>query len=52
MQKSVYANISLPRSLVDEIDKHVGTLGYTSIPEFVKDSCRRRLDELNKVVGD
>ncbi len=48
MTKSIYANISMPRSLIDEIDKHVGTLGYTSVPEFVKDSCRRRLDELKE----
>lgn len=52
MKKSVYANISVPRSLIDEIDSVIGTLGYTSIPEFVKDSCRRRLDELNSKKED
>ena len=40
-----YVNISLPRSLVDEINKvAIGTRGYVTVTEFVKESCRMRLD--------
>jgi len=41
----VYVNISLPRSLVNEITTSaVGKRGYTGVTEFVKDACRRHLD--------
>ena len=42
---SDYVCVSLPQSLIDEIDKVVGTLGYTSRTEFIKDACRRYLED-------
>ena len=47
MVSNGYTNVSLPDSLIESIDELVGTLGYVSISEFVKDSCRRRLESLN-----
>jgi len=45
MATNDYVSISLPQSLIDEIDKVVGTLGYTSRTEFIKDACRRCLGD-------
>ena len=46
MTSEGYINISLPCSLGDEIGKVVGTFGYMTTSEFVKDACRRRLEEM------
>ena len=47
-----YKGISLPASLVDEVEKIVNKkrFGYSSVTELVKDAIRRRLDELNSGV--
>lgn len=41
-----YQSVSLPISLIEEMEKQVGEHGYVSVTEFVKDACRRRLEEL------
>lgn len=38
-----YISVSLPRSLVREIDKLVGQMGYTSRAEVVKEALRAYL---------
>lgn len=47
-----YRGISLPASLVDEVEEIVNRkdFGYSSVAELVKDAIRRRLDELNSRV--
>lgn len=39
-----YQSVSLPISLIEEMEKQVGEHGYVSVTEFVKDACRRRLE--------
>ena len=41
-----YQSVSLPISLVREIEMQIGEHGYVSTIEFVKDACRRRLEEV------
>ncbi len=41
-----YTTISLPNALAHEVKKVLEINGYSSISEFVKDSCRRRLEEI------
>jgi len=36
-----YVTIKLPRNIVDEIDKFVGTYGFVSRTEVVKEALRR-----------
>ncbi len=50
MVRKSYVNISIPKSLVDEIDKLVikKTKGYISRAEFVKDAIRNLLKEMKK----
>jgi len=43
MEANEYVSVSIPKSLIDQIDKVVGTIGYTSRAEFIKDACRRQL---------
>jgi len=45
-----YVNISLPETLVKEIDEIINKKikGYSSRAEFVKDSVRRLLKEMKK----
>jgi len=40
-----YTQVKVPTELVEEIDKRVGTMGYKSRQEFVRDAIRRRLDQ-------
>lgn len=40
---SSYVQIKLPKNLIDEMDKLVGELGYTSRAEIAKDAIRRLL---------
>ena len=40
-----YTQVKVPTELVQEIDKRVGTMGYKSRQEFVRDAIRRRLDQ-------
>jgi len=42
-----YVGISLPSALVEELEKHLESAGYSSITEAVKDAIRRRIEELN-----
>ncbi len=48
MTRKGYANVSLPETLVDEIDKITNKKlkGYTSRAELVKDAVRKLLEEL------
>lgn len=39
-----YVSISIPKTLIDEIDEIVGTRGFTSRTEFIKYVCRRYLE--------
>jgi len=41
-----YRKISLPSALVEELESHLESAGYSSIAEAVKDAIRRRIDEL------
>ncbi len=45
-----YTSVSLPSVLVEEIKKHLENKRYSSVSEFVKESVRRRLEELNSRV--
>jgi metal-responsive CopG/Arc/MetJ family transcriptional regulator len=46
--KKAYLTVSIPRELIEEIDRAIGTgkYGYDSRAEFIKDAIRRRLEEL------
>lgn len=46
-----YASVSIPRSLIREIDNLIGLYGYTSRAEVVKEAIRRYLDEVRRLVG-
>ena len=50
MTRKSYVNISIPKALVDEIDKLVikKTKGYISRAEFVKDAVRQLLLQIKK----
>ena len=41
---SAYTQVKVPTELVDEVDRRVGTMGYRSRQEFVRDAIKRRLD--------
>jgi metal-responsive CopG/Arc/MetJ family transcriptional regulator len=43
-----FVSVSIPEELIKEIDKVLATrkLGYESRPEFIKESVRKRLEEL------
>lgn len=43
-----YITVSLPEPLIEKVDKiiDIKKLGYTSRPEFIKDSIRRHLERL------
>jgi len=43
-----YRRVSLPSELIEKIEDMVksGKYGYKSIAEFVKEACRKRLEEL------
>jgi Arc/MetJ-type ribon-helix-helix transcriptional regulator len=43
-----YTTVGIPMDLEDRIKKIVAKLGYTNMPEFVRDAARRRLEELEK----
>lgn len=51
---SEYTTVRLPKELTDEIDKivegkaKVKGKGYKSRAEFVKEACRKRIEELSK----
>lgn len=41
-----YSTVKLPNNLIARIDKVLEKNGYTSRADFVKESCRRRLEEI------
>lgn len=41
-----YTTISLPTQFVTEIKEYIGKHGYVSVAEFVKDACRKRMEEI------
>lgn len=45
MTRKSYTNVSLPDTLIKEIDKIISkkTLGYTSRSEYIKDAVRKML---------
>lgn len=47
-----YRTVSLPIGLVTSIEEYVADRGicqgYVSLSDFVKDACRRRLDEMQE----
>ena len=40
--------IALPEQVTQKIEKVLKKGGYASINEFVRDACRRRLEEIEK----
>ena len=49
MDEKKYIDISLPKELVDEVDKMVGRYGYRSRPELIKDAIRRLLIDYKRL---
>ena len=41
-----YKGVSLPAGMVEDVEKMIGSCGYVSVSDFVKDAIRRRLEEL------
>jgi len=49
MPKGMYRGVSLSKELIDAIEQfieHNKQAGYSSLADFVSDSCRRRLEDL------
>ena len=46
-----YKGVSLPAGMVEDVEKMIGSCGYVSVSDFVKDAVRRRLEEL-RIVDD
>lgn len=44
-----YVTIKLPRNIVDEVDKFVGTYGFISRTEVVKEALRRLFQQYQVV---
>ena len=49
MSNQKYVTVRLPKELVNEIDEIVGTRGYKSRAEFVKEAIRKKLDIIKHV---
>ena len=49
MTRKGYVNVSIPQTLIDEIDEVVSKQkkGYTSRAELIKDSIRDKLEKIN-----
>lgn len=41
-----YKSVSVPSGLIEDVEKMIGSCGYVSVADFVKDAIRRRLEEL------
>lgn len=41
-----YKSVSLPAGMVEDVERWIGSRGYVSVSDFVKDAVRRRLEEL------
>ena len=51
---SEYRTIALPKEIVEVISKLIEEhpeLGYRSVPEFVKECIRRRLEDFEKILA-
>ena len=50
MMSKEYQSVSLPKGLAKEIQEYIAGRGcgqgYVSVSDFVKDACRRRLEEV------
>jgi len=46
-----YAQVKLPKTLVVEVDKLIGTFGFTSRAEIVKSALRSLLLDYHKFIG-
>jgi len=46
MRKRRY--VGLPEEIVKRIEAIKGQQGYDSVADFVKDACRRRLEEISQ----
>jgi Arc/MetJ-type ribon-helix-helix transcriptional regulator len=44
----VWKTIALPEQVTQKIEKVLRKGGYASLNEFVRDACRRRLEEIAK----
>jgi len=49
MSDNNYVTVRLPKELVKEVDNQVGTRGYKSRAEFVKEAIRTKLDEIKRL---
>jgi metal-responsive CopG/Arc/MetJ family transcriptional regulator len=43
-----YRTISIPENLAKKIEKYLDEYGYRNLSEFVIDSARRRLEEIER----
>jgi metal-responsive CopG/Arc/MetJ family transcriptional regulator len=48
--KVPWKSVSLPEDLIEEIRKCMPS-SYSSIAEFIKDACRRRIEEICEAHG-
>jgi len=46
-----YVVVKLPKSLIDEVDKHLGDYGYRSRMEFIKEAIRKHLFDIMRMEG-
>jgi len=46
-----YVTVSIPRALIKKIDAAKITHGFTSRPDFIKQSIRRELERICKIRG-
>lgn len=47
-----YTSISLPTDLIDKIKQSIkdkSELGYTTVPEFIKDAIRRHFEHIDHI---
>jgi len=42
-KRSSYISVNIPESLIREVDELIGSYGYISRSEFIKDAIRERI---------
>lgn len=47
MNSASWETVKLPKELIEKIAKIYKDFGYASVPEFIRDAIRRRLEELD-----
>ncbi|PLY12777.1 MAG: nickel-responsive transcriptional regulator NikR [Sedimenticola sp.] len=52
MEETIRFSVSLPKTLLDELDKRIISKGYASRSEFVRDFIREKMVEDNWTHGD